>query len=59
MSDVKGDTFSFRVTEGLRDALQQMAKEQERSVGWLVRAAIEMYIEREGDRKRNGKKSQA
>ncbi len=59
MSDVKGDTFSFRVTEGLRDALQQMAKEQDRSVGWLVRAAIEMYIEREGDRKRNGKKSQA
>ena len=57
MNDVKEKVFSVRVTEGLRDELQQMAKEQDRSVGWLVRAAIDSYLQREGDKKRNGKKS--
>lgn len=40
----KGPTVSFVATEELVAALTERAKQEERSMSWLIRKAIEAYL---------------
>jgi hypothetical protein len=43
--------FNFCIRPSVRAQLQQIAAEQERSIGWLLRRMIDTTIERHGKKK--------
>jgi predicted transcriptional regulator len=46
---------SFRLSEAQADALDKIGKRDERSRSWLIRKAIDEYIERHGVPEDGGK----
>jgi len=47
MTDPKG-TFTFRVDDSVKEKLEKLAEETGRSVGWLIRAALQLLMEKYG-----------
>ena len=43
-SKEKGPTIAFVATKEIQAALAKYAKEQERSVSWIIRKALEAYL---------------
>lgn len=49
----KNKTISLAITEDMKEAIDKIAKKEERSSSWIVRKAIEEYIERKQNSKEN------
>jgi len=49
----KNKTISLAITEDMKEAIDKIAEKEERSSSWIVRKAIEEYIERKQDNKEN------
>jgi predicted transcriptional regulator len=45
------DTTSVKLRDGLKDRLRAIAEDDQRSVNWLMNAALEEYAERREKRK--------
>lgn len=41
-------TFTFRIDKSIKERLIKLARETGRSTGWLIRAAIQQYLDRYG-----------
>ena len=46
MRRIGGKTTSFRCSDELRERLEAHANDDDRSVGWVIRKAIEEYLDR-------------
>ena len=49
----KNKTISLAITEDMKEAIDKIAEKEERSSSWIVRKAIEEYIERKQNNKEN------
>lgn len=49
----KNKTISLAITEDMKEAIDKIAEKEERSSSWVVRKAIEEYIERKQNNKEN------
>ena len=48
MNEPMGTTLTFRVEDDLRQKLIELAKAEDRSLGWIVRTALRLYMEKYG-----------
>ncbi|MFC1565602.1 Arc family DNA-binding protein [Candidatus Neomarinimicrobiota bacterium] len=44
MNDVKSVSFNFRMTEEIKDFLDKLAKENDRSVSYIINDLLEYFI---------------
>jgi predicted transcriptional regulator len=52
MPELKGRSFQCSVSEDLHQKLVDLAKKEERSMAWIIRKAVEMYIDTHAKKKR-------
>ena len=50
-NETKDVTFSIRIPKSTKDALADLAVDQDRSINWLVNAAIKEYLSRNTKKK--------